>query len=95
VLPHQIAVGTHRLAIDFTGKINNFGRGLFKVDYPTGDGPKRMIATHSNRPTRAGYSPAGTRRHSRRASRPQSSYRRAFSPSRTCLPSRRHRQGND
>ena len=46
VLPHQIAAGTHRIAIDFTGKINNFGRGLFKVDYPTGDGSKRMIATH-------------------------------------------------
>jgi aminopeptidase N len=46
VLSHQIAAGTHRLVIDFTGKINNFGRGLFKADYPTGDGPKRMIATH-------------------------------------------------
>lgn len=45
VLPHQIATGRHRLAIEFTGKINNFGHGLFKVDYPTADGQKRMIAT--------------------------------------------------
>jgi aminopeptidase N len=46
VLPHRIAAGTHWLVVDFTGKINSFGRGLFKVDYPTDDGPKRMIATH-------------------------------------------------
>jgi aminopeptidase N len=46
VLRHPIAAGTHQLAIDFIGKINNFGRGLFKVDYPTDDGSKRMIATH-------------------------------------------------
>ena len=46
VRPHQIAAGAHRLATEFTGKINNFGRGLFKVDYPTADGQKRMIATH-------------------------------------------------
>jgi aminopeptidase N len=38
--------GPHLLAIEFTGKINNFGRGLFKVDYPIGNGRKRMLATH-------------------------------------------------
>jgi aminopeptidase N len=43
--PHALAVGPHRLRIAFTGRINSFGRGLFVVDYPTGHGRKRMIAT--------------------------------------------------
>jgi aminopeptidase N len=44
--PDPIAPGRHRLAIEFTGAINNFGRGLFKVDYPTASGQKRMLSTH-------------------------------------------------
>ena len=42
-----IAPGWHRLALDFTGRINRFARGLFMVDYPTGEGGarKRMIST--------------------------------------------------
>jgi aminopeptidase N len=43
--PHALAVGPHKLAIAFTGRINRFGRGLFSVDYPTAHGRKRMIAT--------------------------------------------------
>jgi aminopeptidase N len=43
--PHPLAVGPHKLRIAFTGRINSFGRGLFFVDYPTGRGRKRMIAT--------------------------------------------------
>jgi aminopeptidase N len=45
VFPHALAVGPHKLRIAFTGRINSFGRGLFVVDYPTGHGRKRMIAT--------------------------------------------------
>ncbi len=43
--PHALAAGSHKLRIAFTGRINSFGRGLFAVDYPTGHGRKRMIAT--------------------------------------------------
>jgi aminopeptidase N len=43
--PHPLAVGSHKLAVAFTGRINSFGRGLFSVDYPTAHGRKRMIAT--------------------------------------------------
>jgi aminopeptidase N len=44
--PRPVAAGRHRLRISFTGRINKFGRGLFLVDYPTGDGRKRMISSH-------------------------------------------------
>ena len=30
----------------FPAHINRFGRGLFVVDYPTGEGRKRMISSH-------------------------------------------------
>jgi aminopeptidase N len=40
--PQPLAAGAHRLRISFTARINKFGRGLFFVDYPTGDGAKRM-----------------------------------------------------
>jgi aminopeptidase N len=43
--PRKLAIGPHKLAIAFTGRINRFGRGLFSVDYPTAHGQKRMIAT--------------------------------------------------
>ena len=43
--PHPLATGPHKLRIAFIGRLNSFGRGLFSVDYPTGDGRKRMIAT--------------------------------------------------
>jgi aminopeptidase N len=43
--PHALAVGPHKLRIAFTGHINSYGRGLFVVDYPTGHGRRRMIAT--------------------------------------------------
>jgi len=45
VLPTPIEVGSHRLRISFTSRINQFSRGLFYVDYPTRGGRKRMIAT--------------------------------------------------
>jgi aminopeptidase N len=44
--PQPIAPGRHRLAIDFTARINTFGRGLFSIDYPTDAGRRRLIATH-------------------------------------------------
>ena len=43
--PQPIAAGAHTLRIAFTARINRFGHGLFYVDYPTGDGTKRMLST--------------------------------------------------
>ena len=40
-----LAAGAHRLRIGFTSAINGFGRGLFYVDYPTGQGTKRMLSS--------------------------------------------------
>src|SRR6185312_11777897 len=42
---NAILPGAHKLHLDFTAKINAFGRGLFYVDYPTDAGVKRMIST--------------------------------------------------
>lgn len=46
--PTPIKPGTYRLAIDFTGQLNAFGRGLFRVSY-SGDGttPDTMIASQN------------------------------------------------
>ena len=43
--PQPIPVGSHRLRISFTSKINQFGQGLFYVDYGSGEKQQRMIAT--------------------------------------------------
>ncbi len=43
--PRTLTLGPHKLTVAFTGRINRFGRGLFMVDYPTGDGRKRMISS--------------------------------------------------
>src|SRR6478735_2385893 len=40
-----LSPGPHKLHLDFTAKVNAFGRGLFYVDYPTDAGVKRMIST--------------------------------------------------
>ncbi len=41
-----IAAGAHKLRLRFSGHVNQFGRGLFVVDYPTDQGRKRMISSH-------------------------------------------------
>ena len=46
VFPHPIAAGRHQLRIGFSAHINRFGRGLFVVDYPTGQGRARMLSSH-------------------------------------------------
>jgi aminopeptidase N len=43
--PQPLGAGTHRLRIGFTARINKFGTGLFRVDYPTEGGPKRLISS--------------------------------------------------
>ncbi len=43
--PQPLAIGAHRLRIAFTARINKFGTGLFIVDYPTGQGMKRMLSS--------------------------------------------------
>src|SRR5262249_42522319 len=40
-----IAAGVHRLRMEFTARINQFGRGLFYVDYPTDHGAKRLLTS--------------------------------------------------
>jgi len=43
--PKPLAAGAHRLRIGFSAGINQFGRGLFYVDYPTDKGVKRMLSS--------------------------------------------------
>ena len=40
-----VAPGSHALAIDYTGKIDDFSSGLFHLDYNTAAGPRRMLVT--------------------------------------------------
>ena len=40
-----IAAGTHRIALDFAGKIYQSAAGLFAVDYKDGSADKRMLVT--------------------------------------------------
>jgi aminopeptidase N len=44
--PRSIAVGRHKLRLGFSAHINRFGRGLFVVEYPTGQGRARMLSSH-------------------------------------------------
>jgi aminopeptidase N len=41
----DVAPGRHVLAIDYNGKINQAGTGLFALDYDTGGGRQRLLAT--------------------------------------------------
>src|SRR4051812_5977774 len=43
--PEPLAAGPHRLRISFTARINTFAAGLFRVDYPTADGMKRLLSS--------------------------------------------------
>jgi aminopeptidase N len=43
--PAPIAPGNHRLAIDYSGKINTQAVGLFALDYQSSQGPKRALFT--------------------------------------------------
>jgi aminopeptidase N len=43
--PSAIAPGHHRLAIDYSGKINTQAVGLFALDYQSDQGPKRALFT--------------------------------------------------
>ncbi len=43
--PRPLAIGRHQLRMTYTGRINRFGRGLYMVDYPTGDGTRRMLSS--------------------------------------------------
>jgi len=49
-----VAAGTHKLALSFSGKINESASGLFAVDYQDGNTPKRMVVTQ--------FEPADARR---------------------------------
>ena len=43
--PSTLAAGRYRLAINYTGKINQQANGLFALDYDTPDGRKRALFT--------------------------------------------------
>ncbi len=49
--------GKHRLAIDYTGKINQQAFGLFSVDYDTPQGSKRLLATQFEAPDARRFAP--------------------------------------
>lgn len=40
-----LGVGPHKLRIEFAAQINKFDRGFFFVDYPTGNGVKRLLTS--------------------------------------------------
>src|SRR5436190_328246 len=44
--PQTLAAGAYKLRVTFTAQINTFARGMFVVDYPAENGPRRMISTH-------------------------------------------------
>lgn len=52
-----LAPGKHRLAIDYTGKINQQAFGLFSVDYDTARGGKRLLATQFEAPDARRFAP--------------------------------------
>src|SRR3990167_4836313 len=49
--------GKHRLAIDYTGKINQQAFGLFSVDYDTPQGSERLLATQFEAPDARRFAP--------------------------------------
>lgn len=52
-----LPAGRHRLAIDYTGKINQQAFGLFSVDYDTSQGSKRLLATQFEAPDARRFAP--------------------------------------
>lgn len=53
----DMTFGKHRLAIDYTGKINQQAFGLFSVDYDTPQGSKRLVATQFESPDARRFAP--------------------------------------
>ena len=45
--PRPIEAGQYTLRLAYSAPINKFGRGVYSIDYPTDDGRRRMIASHS------------------------------------------------
>lgn len=52
-----LTLGKHRLAIDYTGKINQQAFGLFSVDYDTPQGSRRLLATQFESPDARRFAP--------------------------------------
>ena len=52
-----LPAGRHRLAIDYTGEINQQAFGLFSVDYDTSQGSKRLLATQFEAPDARRFAP--------------------------------------
>ena len=57
-LPTTAKVGTHRVALQWTGTINTSAAGLFAIDYTNDDGSKaRMLATQFEAPDGRRFAP--------------------------------------
>ena len=54
----RLAPGRHRLAIDYSGKINTQAAGLFALDYTTGEGPRRALFTQFEAPDARRFVPS-------------------------------------
>jgi aminopeptidase N len=52
-----LTAGPHRLAIDYSGKINQQAFGLFAIDYDTAQGGKRLLATQFESPDARRFAP--------------------------------------
>ena len=63
-LGNELAAGTHQLELEFSGKINQQGQGLYYAPYQEqGTGAKRSCSGRSSkRPMPGAFSPAGTNR---------------------------------
>ncbi|MDP1737353.1 MAG: M1 family metallopeptidase [Caulobacter sp.] len=57
VFAQPLTIGKHRLAIDYTGKINEQAFGLFSVDYDTAQGSRRLLATQFEAPDARRFAP--------------------------------------
>jgi Peptidase M1 N-terminal domain len=86
-----LAAGPHRLRIGFAARINSFARGLFFVDYPTGNGTKRMLSSHLEPADARRIFPSGTSPPSRRRLHLMSWCRRRSSRSAICRSRARNR----
>lgn len=58
IFAKPVAKGRHRLAISYSGKINQSATGLFAIDYDNADGSKdRMLATQFEAPDARRFAP--------------------------------------
>ncbi len=82
--PERLSPGRHRLAIDYSGRINTQAAGLFALDYTTDEGPRRALFTQFEAPDARRFFPSGTSPISARPTICGSPFRPARARSATC-----------